>query len=57
VEQQAEISFSLTTLDSHLNKFNATLGQITKSVATIQESVNDDLELNRKLLQAAQTYQ
>ena len=57
MEQQAEISFSLTTLDSHLSKFNDTLGQITKSVASIQESVKDDPELNKKILQAAQTYQ
>ena len=45
------------TLDTHLNKFNASLTNITKSVATIQKSIKDDLELTKKILQASETCQ
>ena len=56
-EQNASVSFSMTHMVSHLNKFLESLNKLNTGVQSIQESVKDDPELTRKLLQASETYQ
>lgn len=56
-EQNASVSFSLTQMVSHLNKFLESLNKLNTGVQSIQESVKDDPELTKKLLQASETYQ
>ena len=56
-EQNSSVNHSLTQMITRLNQFLITLNQLNVGVQSVQESVKDDPELTRKLLQASETYQ
>lgn len=56
-EQNSTVSHSLTQMASRINLFLESLKELTTGVKSVQESVKDDPELNRKLLQASETHQ
>ena len=56
-EQNASVTHSLTQMVSRLNQFLESLNKLNVGVQSVQESVKDDPELTRKLLQASETYQ
>ena len=56
-EQNSTVSHSLTQMASRINLFLESLKELTSGVKSVQESVKDDPELNKKLLQASETYQ
>ena len=56
-EQHASVNHSLTQMITRLNQFLITLNQLNVGVQSVQESVKDDPELTKKLLQASETYQ
>ena len=56
-EQNSTVTYSLTQMVSQLNQFLESLNKLNTGVQSVQESVKDDPELTRKLLQASETYQ
>lgn len=56
-EQNSSVNHSLAQMITRLNQFLITLNQLNVGVQSVQESVKDDPELTRKLLQASETYQ
>lgn len=56
-EQNSTVTHSLTQMVSRLNQFLESLNKLNTGVQSVQESVKDDPELTRKLLQAFETYQ
>ena len=55
-EQNSSVNYSLTQMVSRLNQFLESLNNLNTGVKSIQESVKDDHELTKKLLQASETY-
>jgi hypothetical protein len=56
-EQNSIVSHSLTQMASRINLFLESLKELTTGVKSVQESVKDDPELTRKLLQTSEMYQ